>query len=157
VRAVLLIRSEAALTDPSADRQIAAAHALAAQQGWEVSDDDMVFVPVLPSGIVTEHPSFTALLEDADRGRVTTVIVETTDRIARRDAETVAMVHDLRRRGVAVWSSSTGSATTDDTPTGRFLRAAYDICAELTRNPAKAHDCGVAVMGDPARHLAAGV
>lgn len=116
-----------------------------------------MFVPVLPSGIVTEHPSFTALLEDADRGRVTTVIVETTDRIARRDAETVAMVHELRRRGVAVWSSSTGSATTDDTPTGRFLRAAYDICAELTRNPANAHDRAVAVMGDPTRHLAAGV
>ncbi len=157
MRAVLLIRSDASLTDPSAARQIAAARALAAQQGWEASDDDLVFVPVLPSGIVTEHPAFTALLEDADRGRVATVIVETTDRIARRDAETVAMVHELRRRGVAVWSSSTGSATTDDTPTGRFLRAAYDICAELTRNPAKAHDCAVAVMGDPAHHLAAGV
>ncbi len=157
MRAVLLIRSDASLTDPSAVRQTAAAHALATQKGWEVSDDDLVFVPELPSGIVTEHPAFTALLEDADRGRVTTVIVETTDRIARRDAETVAMVHELRRRGVAVWSSSTGSATTDDTPTGRFLRAAYDICAELTRTPANAHDCAVAVMGDPAHYLAAGV
>jgi DNA invertase Pin-like site-specific DNA recombinase len=135
MRVGILVRSESLFTEPAAAGQVAAARDLAAQQGWEVSEAHIIDVRTRFSGNVSEHPAFVNLLEDAARGCVDAVIVETVDTPTLREAETLTMAHALREFGVAVWCSSSGRPCAAESSVQHLLRIAYRMHVAWSRDP----------------------